>query len=350
MRIGINGFGRIGRTLARVLWQRGRHSVVHVNDLHSDAQNFAYLLRNDSNYGRFPVRVAASEHRLSVEGEGRGWDIRLSSAADTRLASWAASGAEVVIEATGTDANQTACRDYLGDGVGWAIITHTSPHADATVVLGVNEDQFDPARSRVLSTSICDACALAPIFRVLVDCFGIEYAFLTTLHPWLGYQNLVGGLVRSRSQPGAFFPDFALGRASAGCLIPKSTTAGMAVTDLVEGLRGRITSLSYRVPTAAVCYGNIAAVLRRDTTAPEVLASLRRELSGVVRFYDEPLVSTDLIGEAASAAIDVRWVSVEAGRFLGLSAGYDNEWGYCSRIADVIDRLVPADATPPPPP
>lgn len=347
MRVGINGFGRIGRTLARVLWHRGRHSVVHVNDLHTDAENFAYLLRNDSNYGRFPARVVATEYRLSVGGEGREWDIRLSSAADTRRAGWAHSGAEVVIEATGTDTNQAGCRDYLGDGIGWAIITHTSMHADATVVFGVNEDQFDPARSQVLSTSICDACAMAPIFRVLADQFGIEHGFLTTLHPWLGYQNLLDGPVRSRSQPGAFFPDFALGRASAGCLIPKSTTAGAAVADLVEGLRGRITSLSYRVPTAAVCYGNVAAVLRRDTTTPVVLAALRRELPGVVRFYDEPLVSTDLIGESASAAVDVRWVTVEAGRFLGISAGYDNEWGYCSRVADVIDRLVASNPTPP---
>lgn len=348
MRIGINGFGRIGRTLARVLWQRDRHSVVQVNDLNADPQNFAYLLRNDSTYGRFPARVTATEHRLHVEEDGRGWDIQLSSAADTRRAGWAGSTAEVVVEATGTDANQAGCRDYLDGGVGWAIITHTSPRADATVVLGVNADQLDPTRSRVLSTSICDACALAPIFRVLVERFGIEHAFLTTLHPWLGYQNLLDGPVRSRSQPGAFFPDFALGRASAGCLIPKSTTAGAAVADLVEGLRGRITSLSYRVPTAAVCYGNIAAVLSRDATTAEVLATLQRELPSVVRFYDEPLVSTDLVGEAASAAVDVRWVSVEGGRFLGLSAGYDNEWGYCSRVADLIDRL--ADATPPPRP
>ena len=346
MRIGINGFGRIGRTLARVLWERGRHSVVHVNDLHTDALNLAYLLRNDSNYGRFPAIVAAAEHRLCVDGDRHGWDIRLSSAADTRRAGWEASGAEVVIEATGTDANQAGCRDYLGGEVGWAIITHTSPRADATVVFGVNGDRLDPARSRVLSTSICDACAMAPIFRVLMDRFGIEHAFLTTLHPWLGYQNLLDGPVRSRSQPGAFFPDFALGRASAGCLIPKSTTAGTAVMELVEGLRGRITSLSYRVPTAAVCYGNIAAVLQRDTSVPEVLAVLQRELPEVVRFYDEPLVSTDLLGEEASAAVDVRWVTVESGRFLGLSAGYDNEWGYCSRVVDLIDRL--AAATPPP--
>lgn len=348
MRIGINGFGRIGRTLARILWRRGRHSVVQVNDLHTDAQNFAYLLRNDSNYGRFPAMVAAADHRLNVNDEGRGWDIRLSSAADTRQAGWAASGAEVVIEATGTDANQAGCRDYLGGEVGWAIITHTSPRADATVVFGVNEDRLNPMRSRVLSSSICDACAMAPIFRVLADRFGIEHAFLTTLHPWLGYQNLLDGPVRSRSQPGAFFPDFALGRASAGCLIPKSTTAGAAVADLVEGLRGRISSLSYRVPTAAVCYGNIAAVLHRDTTAPEVLAILRHELPELVRFYDEPLVSTDLLGEEASAAVDVRWVTVEGGRFLGLSAGYDNEWGYCSRVADLIDRLAATEPTPPP--
>jgi glyceraldehyde 3-phosphate dehydrogenase len=123
---------------------------------------------------------------LQVRGDARDWTVRLTATADTRLAGWGSSGAEVIIEATGTEANQKGCRDYLDPSVRWAVITHTSPHADATIVAGVNEDRFDLAKTQVISTSICDACALAPIFRVLADRFGVEHAFLTTLHPGSG--------------------------------------------------------------------------------------------------------------------------------------------------------------------
>ena len=328
----------------RVLWMRRRHSVVHVNDLNSDTGNLAYLLRNDSNYGRFSAEVSGTPGRLLISAEDRAWDIRSTAVSDTISAEWAGSGAEVVIEATGTQSNHTGCRGYLGESVRWALITHTWQDADATVVVGVNEDRLAPADARVVSTSICDAVAMAPIFRVLSEKFGIEHAFLTTLHPWLSYQNLVDGPVRSRAQPGEFFLSYALGRASPASVIPKSTTAGAAVENLIEAVRGRITSQSYRIPTAAVCYGQIAAVLRSETTTVEVLDALRNELDGVVRFTDEPLVSTDLVGDPASAVIDTRWLTIEAGRFLGLSAGYDNEWGYCSRVADLIDRLAESQA------
>lgn len=345
MRVGINGFGRIGRTLARLLWLRG-HDLVHVNDLNPDPANLAYLLRNDSVHGRFPADLAAEKGRLRMEGGGRHWDVGLSARPDTLEAPWAESGAELVVEATGTDANHAACRGYLGGTTRWAVITHTAVEADLTLVSGVNDRTTDPFAAQVISTSICDACAMAPILRVLSDRVGVEQVWLTTLHPWLSYQNLVDGPVRSRARPSDFIHDFALGRASVGSIIPKATTAGAAIMDLVPALRGRIASQSYRVPTAAVCYGQLSALLAEETGAGEILEVLREELGPILRFTDEPMVSTDLIGEAASAVVDSRWLTVERGRYLSLSAGYDNEWGYSSRVADLIGRLASAGLRP----
>ena len=338
MRIGINGLGRIGRTLLRILWQRGRHEVVHVNDLNPDVANLAYLIRYDSNYGRADASVEPQQGCLTMERESRRWTIACTAASDTRHVGWASSGVDVVIEATGTEINNIGCRDNISDVVGHSIVTHTHADADATVVFGVNEDALDPSVHRVISTSICDANALAPVVKAVHALCGIDHAFVTTLHPWLSYQNLVDGPVRFRARPGQFYPDYALGRASPGALIPKTTTAGPAIEALIPELAGHITSSSYRVPTSAVCYGDITAVLSRPSCVEEVLFALE-ELSPYSRLSNEALVSTDLIGESTSGTIDTRWLTVNEDRYLKCMVGYDNEWGYCSRVVDVLDRI-----------
>ncbi len=338
MRIGINGLGRIGRTLARVLWQRGRHDVAQMNDLNPDVDNIVYLLRYDSNFGRFPATVSSRDRGLSIAGDGRQWKVEFSAKPDTREVGWSDAGIDVVLEATGTDTNNLGCREYTSGTVRHAIITHTRPEADATIVFGVNEETLDPLNMPVISASICDANALSPVMKVVNDCFGIEHAFVTTLHPWLSYQNLVDGPVRFRAKPGQFYPDYALGRGSTTSLIPKTTTAGPAIMSLLPDLDGHISSSSYRVPTSLVCYGDVSAHLKTDTTREAVIDALM-SAAPFVRLSDEPLVSTDLIGETASAVVDIRWLSVEHGRYIKVSVGYDNEWGYCSRVVDLIDRL-----------
>lgn len=346
MRIGINGLGRIGRTLLRILWERGQHEIVHVNDLNADVENLAYLIRYDSNYGRVRAAVDAQDASLTMrDGAARHWKVACSAAPDTRDVGWDARGVDVVIEATGTEANHSACRDNLGDVVGHVLVTHTLEDADATVVFGVNEDELDPTRHRVISTSICDANALAPVVKAIHRLCGVEHAFVTTLHPWLSYQNLVDGPTRCRAKPGEFYPDYALGRASPGALIPKTTTAGAAIEALIPELRGHITSSSYRVPTASVCYGDITAVLGRPSSTEEMLFALE-ELSPYARLSSEPLISTDLIGEPSSGTIDTRWLTVNDERYLKCMVGYDNEWGYCSRVVDVLDRIEAAMRTP----
>lgn len=344
MRIGVNGLGRIGRTLLRLLWERGDHEVVHVNDLNADVENLAYLLRYDSNFGRFGGTVEGRASCLTVRDERRCWTIGCSASDDTREVAWEASGAELVFEATGTSTNNVGCRHYVGGGVRHAVITHTEPRADATVLFGVNEDALDLAAHEVISASICDAVALAPVLKAIHDAFGIEHAFVTTLHPWLSYQNLVDGAVRCRAQPGAFHPDWALGRASPGALIPKSTTAGAAIEGVLPELRGRISSNSYRVPTAVVCYGDVAAVLANPADREHAIRVLGR-VSPYLRLSDEPLVSTDLVADAASGTVDTRWLTVADGRHLKAVVGYDNEWGYCSRLADLVDRIAALRAT-----
>ena len=341
LRVGINGLGRIGRALARILRSRRRHRIVHVNDLNPDVQNLAYLMKYDTTYGRLPEMVTAEAGAVTV-GDQR---FTVSHVGDLAEVDWSGSGADVVVEATGVSRNEHQAAAVAPRVPGGVLVTHACPSADYTLVFGATERGFDPARHRVVSTSICDAIAAAPVLKALHGAFGLEYGFITTLHPWLSYQNLMDGPARSQAYPGATYSHYPLGRASVGALIPKPTTVVAACERIVPEVAGLLKCMSYRVPTSCVSSADLSLELERPATEEavlEVLRALQASQRGraVVRITDEPLISVDYLGDEHSCIIDTRWLMLNRGRQLKIVLWYDNEWGYASRIADAIDLIA----------
>lgn len=339
LRIGINGFGRIGRAITRILLGRGHHQVVHVNDLNTDTANLAYLLKYDTTYGRLAGAIAGSDGAITIGDQ----TIRVTHRHDIAEVDWATSGVDVVIEATGVGRNEQSARGVLGP-VRNVLVTNACPSADFTLVFGATESRLDPAKHRLISTSICDAIAVAPVLDVLHRRFGIDYGFVTTLHPWLSYQNLMDGPARSQAYPGATYSHYPLGRASVGALIPKPTTVVSACERIVPELAGILKCMSYRVPTACVSTADLSLHLQADATEDAIhatLQALRESQQGreVVRITDEPLISVDYLGDPHSCIIDTRWLMLNRGRQLKVVLWYDNEWGYGSRVVDALDLL-----------
>jgi glyceraldehyde 3-phosphate dehydrogenase len=358
LRVGINGFGRIGRAVTRILLARRRHRVVHVNDLNPDVQNLAYLMKYDTTYGRLPDAVVAEGDAIAV-GEQR---FRVTCVGNLAEVGWdgsgsgSGSGVDVVVEATGVSRNEHQAPAVAERVSGGVLVTHTCPSADYTLVFGATERGFDPARHKVVSTSICDAIAAAPVLKALYDAFGLEYGFITTLHPWLSYQNLMDGPARSQAYPGATYSHYPLGRASVGALIPKPTTVVTACERIVPEVTGLLKCMSYRVPTACVSSADLSLQLARPATEEAVLDVFRALAASqrgrqVVRITDEPLISVDYLGDEHSCIIDTRWLMLNRGRQLKVVLWYDNEWGYASRVADAIDAIAAggADAAAPEP-
>jgi len=339
LRIGINGFGRVGRAITRILLARQNHRLVHVNDLNTDKGNLGYLLKYDTTYGRLAQTVTATEEGISV-GDHR---IGVTHKPDIAEVDWQELGVDIVIEATGVSRNEHHARGLLGE-VGFVLVTHACPTADFTIVFGATDDQLDPRKHKLISTSICDAAAAAPVLKSLQRAFGIDYGFITTLHPWLSYQNLMDGPSRSQAYPGHTYSHYALGRASAGALIPKPTTVVTACERVVPEISGVLKCMSYRVPTACVSSGDLSLHLERATSEEEVrevFEALAKTQSGreVIRITDEPLVSVDYLGDPHSCIIDTRWLMLNRGKQLKVVLWYDNEWGYSSRVVDTLDLL-----------
>ncbi|HUP92441.1 MAG TPA: glyceraldehyde 3-phosphate dehydrogenase NAD-binding domain-containing protein [Solimonas sp.] len=338
LNIGINGFGRIGRAVARILLERGEHRIVLINDLNTDKSNLAYLLGYDTTYGRLAAPVKASAEGLTI-GDA---SVRVTHHASIADVPWKASGVDIVIESTGVSDNEKNARAISGSVP--VLITNAAPSADFTLVFGATERQLDPSKHRVVSTSICDAIAAAPVLKALDEAFGVGSGFITTLHPWLSYQNLMDGPARSQAYPGATYSHYPLGRSSVGTLIPKPTTVVSACERILPQLAGRLKCMSYRVPTSCVSSGDMSLHLEKDTTEREVLEvlhALRATQQGrsVVRICDEPLVSVDFLKDAHSCIIDTRWLMLNRKRELKIVLWYDNEWGYSSRVVDAIDLM-----------
>jgi glyceraldehyde 3-phosphate dehydrogenase len=340
VRIGINGFGRIGRAIVRIASDHPDLEVVVINELDPDIENFRYLLAYDSLYGRFGQVVAADVERRELRIGGR--PVAFHSARAILDVPWEAHRVDVVIEATGVDANALAAHDLVRRGVPRVVITNAHRAVDTTVVMGVNDQAFDPARHRVVSTSICDANAIAPVLHELDREWGLEGVHVTTLHPWLSYQNLLDGPISSVASPGHAWSDYGLGRSSSLSLIPKDTTAGRATLAVLPQLEGKLEAISFRVPTHIVSASDLAVILRRDATPDAIndhFAAAARRAPRLFGFETEHLVSIDYRGTEQSSIIDGRRTRVINGRFAKLVTWYDNEWGYSNRVVDVV-KLV----------
>lgn len=340
LRVGINGFGRIGRAVCRLLLEQGVHSVVHVNDLNTDEENLAYLLKYDTIYGRLKNVISAKAKEIRFDEQR----IRVTHSSDISEVDWASSKVDVVVEATGVYKNEVQAKKLRHDGL-HVLITHVAPSADFSLIFGVTDRSFDPGRHKVVSTGICDANACAPVLKALDDAFGVMSGFITTLHPWLSYQNLMDGPPRSQSYPGATYSHYPLGRSSIGTLIPKPTTVVSACARVLPKVMKNIQCFSYRVPTSIVSTADLTLQFRRSVTKESIIKTFRDVKKRyptvpLLRITDEPLISADYLADPHSAIIDTRWIMVNQGRSAKIVLWYDNEWGYSSRVVDAIGVIA----------
>lgn len=338
MRIGINGFGRIGRNIFRAVVEEGAASndleIVAVNDL-ADPGTLAHLLKRDSVTGPFPGEVRAEEGRIVVEHPEAGRrEFAVLSERDPAALGWGARGVEVVVESTGLFTERAAAARHLEAGARKVIVSAPAKGEDLTVVMGVNEEAYDPAEHHLLSNASCTTNCLAPVVKVLHREFGLEKGVMTTVHSYTNDQRLLD-LPHS---------DLRRARAAGMNLIPTSTGAARAVSRVLPELEGRLDGMAVRVPTPNVSLTDLTAVLSRAATAEEVNAALRQAaegpLRGILQVTEEPLVSVDFMGNPHSSIVDAPFTKVVGGDAVKVLAWYDNEWGFSCRVKDLIRYLA----------
>jgi len=329
VKVGINGFGRIGRNVVRAGLHRNDIEFVAANDL-TDTKTLAHLLKYDSVLGRLDAKVTEEADSIAVGGK----KIRVFAEKDPAKLDWNSVGAQIVIESTGrfTDAKE-ACKHIRGS-VKKVIISAPAKNEDVTLVLGVNEGMYDPARHNIISNASCTTNCLAPVVKVLQDNFGIQKGSMTTIHSYTNDQNVLD------------FPHKDLRRARAAALnmIPTTTGAAKAIGLVMPELKGKLDGYAMRVPTPNVSVVDLVAVLDKSTTAEEVNVALKTaaqgNLTGILAYTEDPVVSTDMMRNPNSSIVDAEMTKVLGGNLVKVVSWYDNEWGYSCRIVDLIAFLV----------
>ena len=327
MKVGINGFGRIGRQVFRILHERGVE-VALINDL-TDNKTLAHLLKYDSTYGRFPGAVGYDEENLYVDGKA----IRATAIKDPREIPWKQAGVGVVVESTGVFTDGEKARAHLEAGAKKVIITAPAKNEDITVVLGVNHEQYDPAKHHILSNASCTTNSLAPVMKVLEEAFGVEKALMTTVHSYTNDQRLLD------------LPHKNLRRARAAALniIPTTTGAAKATALVLPSLKGRFDGMALRVPTPTGSISVITALLKREVTAEEVNAALKAAaegpLKGILAYTEDEIVLRDIVMDPHSSIVDGK-LTKAIGNLVKVFAWYDNEWGYANRVADLVELVL----------
>ena len=329
VRVGINGFGRIGRNIMRAALGDKNIDFVAVNDLTS-AHTLAHLLKYDSVLGNLHAKVEAGEDSISVDGDA----FKVLSLKDPAQLPWKDLGVEVVFESTGLFTNRDAAAKHLAAGAKKVVITAPAKGPDVSVVLGVNDDSYDPSKHQIISNASCTTNCLAPLAKVLHQAFGIKKGWMTTIHSYTNDQQLL-------DLP---HKDLRRARAAALSMIPTTTGAAVAVGEVLPELKGKLDGISIRVPTPNVSCVDLAAVLSRPVTTEEVNATLQKAadgpLKGILACSHDELVSIDFKGNAHSSIVDMPYTKVMDGDFLKVLSWYDNEWGYSNRCVDLLRTLV----------
>jgi glyceraldehyde 3-phosphate dehydrogenase len=341
LKVGINGFGRIGRAVYRINLKRQEFDVVAVNEANPDIKNITYLLQYDTTYGKLDSSVEHSDDSIFVGPH----TTRVYHKQNIADVPWDEHDIDVVVDSSGIKTNLAALQQSRNKVRNYIVTNSPGDHnAVKTIIFGVNEEECDPSQHKVFSSSICDTNAFAPLIKLISETHNIESGYLVTLHAWLSYQNLLDGPSVSWSQPGDIFSHYALGRACPQNIIPKSTSAVVAAEHIFPGISKKIQSFSYRVPTQIVSGAVMILLLDHDIAQSELIKRCYDYESAqkykVVRNSVEPLTSVDYRGEEYSVIIDHRWTKVENGRHLKLVYWYDNEWGYSSRVVDLIKRMA----------
>jgi glyceraldehyde 3-phosphate dehydrogenase len=323
VRVGINGFGRIGRLALRAA--RGKDiEIVGINDL-TDAKTSAHLLKWDSVHGPFPGTVERADNAVIVDGK----KIPISAERDPAKLPWKQLGAQIVIESTGVFTDRDKAALHLEAGAERVIISAPAKGPDLTIVLGVNEKDYDPAKHKVVSNASCTTNCLAPVAKVLHDNWGLEKGWMTTIHAYTNDQVTLD------------FPhkDLRRARAAAVSMIPTSTGAAKAIGEVLPALKGKLDGYAMRVPTSDVSVVDLSVILSKETSAEGINAAMKKAaegpLKGILQYCDEPLVSIDFRGNPHSSILDAETTKVMNGTFAKVLSWYDNEWGYSCRVVDL---------------
>jgi glyceraldehyde 3-phosphate dehydrogenase len=330
VRVGINGFGRIGRNVFRAAVERGSgFEVVAFNDL-MDPPMAAHLLRYDTIHGRFSGEVAVTADALVVNGS----EVKVLSQRDPADLPWRDMGVEIVVESTGLFTARDKAAKHLDAGARKVIISAPATEPDVTVCIGVNDDAYDPASHHVVSNASCTTNCLAPLVKVLLESFGLERGFMTTTHAYTQDQQTLDGVHK----------DLRRARAAAANVIPTSTGAAKAIGLVIPETKGRLDGISMRVPVTDGSVTDLVAVVGRETTRDEVNDAFRAaadtgSLTGILQYSEDPLVSSDIVGQSWSSIFDSKLTMVN-GNLVKVVAWYDNEWGYSCRVVDLIQKIL----------
>jgi len=334
IKVGINGFGRIGRNVFKVLIKKygSELEVVAINDL-TNPKTLAHLLKYDALYGKFDGTVEAKENSIVVNGK----EIRIFAEREPKNIPWGISGVDIVIESTGLFTDATKAKAHIEAGAKKVLISAPAKNEDITVVLGVNEEEYDSSKHNIISNASCTTNCLAPFAKVLDKEFGIVKGLMTTVHSYTNDQKILD----------APHSDLRRARAAAEAMIPTTTGAAKAVSLVLPQLKGKLNGMAVRVPTPTVSMTDLVCELNKTATAEEINAAFKNaaegELKGVLEYSEEPLVSIDYRGNEHSSIVDGLSTMVIEGNLVKVVSWYDNEWGYSNRLADltkyVADRL-----------
>jgi len=329
-KIGINGFGRIGRNVLRAMSPEQVSNVAAINDI-TDTKTLAHLLKWDSVHGRFKGEIGHDSENIFVNGQ----KIKILKERDPGNLPWSSLGAEVILESTGFFTDRAKAEVHITKGgAKKVLISAPAKGPDATVVMGVNDDVYDPAKHNIISNASCTTNCLAPMVKVLNDAFGIESGFMSTIHSYTNDQRILD------------LPHEDLRRARAGAVnvIPSSTGAAKAIGEVIPALKGKLNGGSFRVPTPDGSVTDFTAILTRPATAESVNAAFKAasesgSLKGILEFSDEPLVTHDIVGNPHSCIFDSLLTLMLGDKFLKVVGWYDNEWGYSNRCVQLLERL-----------
>ena len=323
-KVGINGFGRIGREVFRVAFTNPEVEIVAVNDL-TDAETLAHLLKYDSVHGTFPHEVTVDGDHIVVDGK----KVKVLAQTDPAKLPWGELGVEIVVESTGRFTEGPKAAAHIEAGAKKVIISAPAKQEDITIVMGVNEDKYDPAKHNIISNASCTTNCLAPFTKVLMEKFGIESGLMTTVHSYTNDQRIL-------DLP---HKDLRRARAAACSIIPTTTGAAKAVALVLPELKGKLNGFAMRVPTPNVSITDLTVLLQKDTTAEEINAALKEaaegKLKGILGYNELPLVSRDYNGCPLSSIVDGLSTMMVGPRMAKVVSWYDNEWGYSNRVVDL---------------
>ena len=328
IKVGINGFGRIGRNIMRAAMDDSNIDIVAVNDL-TNADTLAHLLKYDSILGNLKTNISASGDKITVNKD----QFQVLSIKDPGLLPWKDLGVDFVFECTGKFTKRDDAAKHMAAGAKKVVITAPATNPDVTLVLGVNDGAYDRAKHHIISNASCTTNCLAPVAKVLHESFGIRKAWMTTVHAYTNDQNLL-------DLP---HKDLRRARAAAMSIIPTSTGAAKAVGEVLPALKGKLDGIAMRVPTPNVSVVDLVAILDKRTTGEEINAALKAAadgpMVGILQFCTDPLVSIDFRGNPHSSIVDAAYTKVMDGDFAKVMAWYDNEWGYSNRCVDLLKKL-----------